>query len=593
MGEHWELLHREEDIEQLHEEKLPAAAAGGWTGQTVYRRKDGELVLTNHSLSYTADDELISVVQDITDDERRRRELLEAKRFESMVNAVTEYAVFMLDTEGRVVTWNDGAEPITGYTESEIVGEHVSRFYPPEAVENGKPEALLEEALTTGSATDEGWRVRKDETRFWAHVVITPVYGEDGTHEGFAKVTRDMTERRAREDELEAQRSSLAAANRMNEILRDILRGIVQDSSQADIERGVCERLIAEETYLFAGTGDVTGDGSIDVRLTRGIDVDAAQYVFDHVSMADPVRTAVEEGTVAVQHIDRAAVDIDHDLVDAIRSLVYVPLTYRETTYGVVALCSGTVSQLTDSERSALEDIGTAAGYGIHAVETERLLQADGVVELVFETTATDDPLISLAGTGTATLDRLVPIGDQQHLIYLTLTGVDPTERAETAASSPFVEEVTVVHRDDDGTGGVVALTVAGTLLNHLADVGGKVHTVDVADGRGRVVADVSPAADVGRLVDDVTSAFPESQFVSKRQVARPVKQTRAVAETIESQLTERQLAALQAAYYGGYFERPRQQTAEDVAETMGISASTFHQHLRIALETVLTELFE
>jgi predicted DNA binding protein len=80
---------------------------------------------------------------------------------------------------------------------------------------------------------------------------------------------------------------------------------------------------------------------------------------------------------------------------------------------------------------------------------------------------------------------------------------------------------------------------------------------------------------------------------VSKRKVARPVKRTRAVAETVESRLTERQLSALQAAYHGGYFERPRRQTAEDVAETMGISASTFHQHLRIALETVLTELFD
>jgi PAS domain S-box-containing protein len=592
IGEHWERLHREEDVEEMYAEKLPVAAEGGWTGRTVYRRKDGELVLANHSLSYTDDEELVSVAQDITDDERRRRELLEAKRFESMVNAVTEYAVFMLDTEGRVVTWNDGAEAIKGYAESEVLGEDVSLFYPPEA-DADAPDALLDEALAAGTATEEGWRVRRNGQRFWAHVVVTPVYGEDGTHQGFAKVTRDMTERRAREDELEAQRSSLAAADRMNEILRDILRGIVQDSSQADIERGVCERLIAEERYLFAGVGDVTAHGSLDVRLAHGIDVDAAQYVFDHISAATTVEEAVERGTVEVQHVDREAVDLDHDLVDAIRSIVYIPLTYRETTYGVVALCSGTVSQLTDTERSALEDVGTAAGYGIHAVETERLLQADGVVELVFETTADDDPLIELTGDGTAALDRLVPVGDQQHLLYLSLTGVDPAERAEAVASSPAVEEATVVHRDDDGDGGVVALTVTGTLLSQLADVGGKVHTTDVSDGRLRVVADVSPATDVGRLVEDVRSAFPESQFVSKRQVARPVKQTRAVAETVESQLTERQLAALQAAYHGGYFERPRRQTAEDVAETMGISASTFHQHLRIALETVLTELFD
>jgi PAS domain S-box-containing protein len=593
LGSHWERLYREEDRQQVYDEQLPAAADGGWTGQTVYQRKDGDLVLANHSLSYTEDGELISVAQDITDDERRRKELLEAKRFESLVTAVTEYAVFMLDTDGDIVTWNEGAEAIEGYTEREALGEHVSLFYTPEDVAAGVPERLLDEALESGDVEEEGWRVRRDGQRFWAHVVVTPVFDDDGTHQGFAFVTRDMTERRARENELEAQRASLAAANRMNEVLRDILRRIVHDSSRRDIEQDVCDRLTGDGPYLFAASVDCTDDEGFDVRLASGLGADAAGYVFEHVTSRDVARRACEQRSVEVQHVDSAAVDLDHDIATAIRSVVCVPLTYRETTYSLVLLCSTTASGLTDDERGALADIGTAAGYGIHAVETEHLLQADGVVELVLETTDPDDPLVELGnGEGTARLDRLVPLDEQQYLVYVTLEGTAPTDRVAAVAPNPAVEEVTVVH-DHGEEGGVVALTVTDALVSDLASRGTKVHTMKASDGRLRVMVDVSPNADVGRLLDGVRSAFPDSGLVSKRQVARPVKRTRAVAETVESRLTQRQLSALQAAYHGGYFERPRRQTAEDVAETMGISASTFHQHLRIALETVLTELFD
>jgi PAS domain S-box-containing protein len=593
LGQHWELLYREEDREHVYEEQLPAATDGGWTGRTVFRRKDGDLVLTNHSLSYTDEGELISVAQDITDDERRRRELLETRRFESLVRAVTEYAVCMLDTEGRVVTWNEGAGEITGYSEEAITGEHVSRLHTTEAVATGLVDDLLSEALATGRAEDQGWRVRNDDRRFWAHDVVTPVYDDDGTHQGFALVTRDMTERRAREQELTSQRESLAAANRMNAVLRDVLRRMVHDSSRTDIERDVCDRLTAEGPYAFAASCDY-GAGGLAVRLSSGIDAEAAEYVFDHVATNAAVGRAVDGGTVEVQHVDSEAIDLDHELGAAIRSVVYVPVTYRDTTYGVVALCSTSASHLTDGERDALEDVGAAAGYGIHAVETERLLQADGVVELVFETSDADDPLVGLVSAGgTAQLDRLLPVDDGQYLVYATLDGVSPAGAITAVASNPAVVDATAVHEDDDGDGGVVALTVSESLVGHLADAGAKVHTTDGSDGSLRVVVDVSPTADIGRLVDGAVEAFAGTRLVSKRQVARPVKRTRAVAETVESRLTERQLSALQAAYHGGYFERPRRQTAEDVAETMGISASTFHQHLRIALETVLTELFD
>src|SRR5437588_715433 len=105
---------------------------------------------------------------------------------------IRDYAIFMLDPTGHVVSWNAGAERIKGYTEVEIRGTHFSVFYPAEDIAAGRPEHNLEIALLEGRVEDEGWRVRKDGTRFWANVVITALYGENHRLRGFAKVTRDM-----------------------------------------------------------------------------------------------------------------------------------------------------------------------------------------------------------------------------------------------------------------------------------------------------------------------------------------------------------------------------------------------------------------
>src|SRR4051812_38771637 len=115
--------------------------------------------------------------------------------FRLLVESVKDYAIFMLDPTGHVLTWNRGAERIKGYAPAEIVGEHFSRFYLDEEVRSGKCERGLEIAASDGRFEEEGWRVRKDGTKFWANVVISAVRASDDTLLGFAKVTRDLTER--------------------------------------------------------------------------------------------------------------------------------------------------------------------------------------------------------------------------------------------------------------------------------------------------------------------------------------------------------------------------------------------------------------
>ena len=151
-----------------------------------------------------------------------------ADLFRLLVNAVTDYALYMLDTTGRVVSWNAGAQRFKGYTADEIIGHHFSRFYTEEDVRAGLPTQVLETAAREGRFEAEGWRRRKDGTRFWAHVVIDPIRDPSGRLLGFAKITRDLTERRENERRLVEAREALFQSQKM-EAIGQLTGGMAHD----------------------------------------------------------------------------------------------------------------------------------------------------------------------------------------------------------------------------------------------------------------------------------------------------------------------------------------------------------------------------
>jgi PAS domain S-box-containing protein len=121
--------------------------------------------------------------------------------FRLLFESIQDYAIFIMTPEGIVTTWNAGAEMMKGYRADEIVGQSFSRFYLPSDIEAGKPRMLLSHAARAGRATDEGWRVRKDGSHFWASIVITALYDRKGELQGYAKTTQDITERKQMEDD--------------------------------------------------------------------------------------------------------------------------------------------------------------------------------------------------------------------------------------------------------------------------------------------------------------------------------------------------------------------------------------------------------
>ncbi|HWW19546.1 MAG TPA: PAS domain S-box protein [Steroidobacteraceae bacterium] len=193
----------------LPERELSIASQTGRFEDEGWRvRKDGSKFWADVVVTALRDEqrELIGfakVTRDLTE-RRRTEEALRhnEERFRSLIEGVKDYAIFMLDTKGFVSTWNAGAKQINGYEASEIIGSHFSRFYPPEALKRGLPEHELRTATVDGRFEDEGWRLRKDGSRFWANVIITAMRDASGTLTGFSKITRDLTLRKAQEERL-------------------------------------------------------------------------------------------------------------------------------------------------------------------------------------------------------------------------------------------------------------------------------------------------------------------------------------------------------------------------------------------------------
>ncbi len=207
-GLNWRTITPEE-YRPLDDERLGDVLASGATEpfEKEYIRKDGSRVsvLVGMALLEEYRDRGVCFALDLTEREREEERRKSEERFRLMVESAEDYAILMLDPEGCVSSWNQGAERIKGYTEEEIVGQHFSRFYTEEDIERDWPGHDLRVAASEGQFENEGWRVRKDGSRFWASVVITALRDEAGELRGFSKVTRDITERKQAEERIRQQ----------------------------------------------------------------------------------------------------------------------------------------------------------------------------------------------------------------------------------------------------------------------------------------------------------------------------------------------------------------------------------------------------
>lgn len=236
IGQHFSTFYTEEDRAAGVPERALAHATeiGSYEAEGWRLRKDGSRFWTHGVLDAIRDPQgtllgFAKITRDLTERREAQLALTESQeQFRRLVLNVTDYAIYRLDEKGMVTSWNLGAERIKGYTADEIVGKHFSQFYPEEERLRGTPEMGLETARTVGHFQSEGWRLRKDGSRFWASVVIDAIHDDDGAVIGFAKITRDVTERMEQQKRLDQAREELFQAQKV-EAIGQLTGGVAHD----------------------------------------------------------------------------------------------------------------------------------------------------------------------------------------------------------------------------------------------------------------------------------------------------------------------------------------------------------------------------
>ncbi len=277
IGEHFSRFYTtEERAQEIPRIALETAKREGRFEAEGWRvRKDGSRFWANVVIDPIRDSSgtligFAKVTRDLTDRRAAELELRQSEeRFRLLVQSVTDYAIFMLSPEGRVSSWNPGAERFKGYSADEIIGEHFSRFYTEEDRAAGIPDKALETARREGRFEAEGWRVRKDGSRFLASVIIDPIHNDDGELIGFAKVTRDLTEKRAIEEQLRQSQKMEAVGQLTGGIAHDfnnLLTGISGSLEMMQI-RMAQGRTAEFDRYFMAAQGAVRRASALTHRL--------------------------------------------------------------------------------------------------------------------------------------------------------------------------------------------------------------------------------------------------------------------------------------------------------------------------------------
>ena len=394
IGKHFSIFYPRERVEEGFPdyELREAARVGRFEDEGWRVRKDGTRFWANVVITALHDPSgrlvgYAKVTRDLTERRMAEEALRESEeRFRLIVQGVKDYAIFMLDPTGHITTWNVGAQRIKGYTADEIIGKHFSIFYPPEVAATGHPEHELEIAKEKGVYEEEGWRVRKDGSRFWANVVITALRREDGSLAGFTKVTRDLTERRAAEQRsLEAARQiaaeevarEIAEKNReRTEQLQQLTAALSAAHNVQQIAQVIFDKALPAVGAEAGAIGLLDASGErIRVAGDRGFgQVPAALRavgVRDHYPMSDALRTG--EPIIIRSRAERNERYPNlSDLLEPFAASAIWPLSARGRVVG--ALSVHTNKELDDDSISFMESFAQQAAQ---ALERAMLYQAE------------------------------------------------------------------------------------------------------------------------------------------------------------------------------------------------------------------------
>ena len=496
---------------------------------------------------------------------------------------------------------NEAFERVTGYPTDYVRGRNCRFLQGPDT--DPATVAEMRQAIEREEPVTVVVRnYRKDGSPFWNEVTIAPIYDDDGELVHYVGFQSDVSERerakRTAEKRAEALREERVALERVlervNGVLSDVGRALVEENDRGAIERRVCETVVSARGYGAAWIAGTNAPGTrIQLHESAGLLSDAeTDWAVDQ--LPDAVERAIESGRVEGSSLEPGSVDEVGLNPIGCRRVVVVPLVYGQTTYGVLAVYSEDAESLDRREEVLFESIGRMVASGLNAVETTRILTVDRVTELVFEI---QDPSFPLSAVADMLDDSVEYVGltegvsaDEHHL-YLTVAGsggVDP----EVLTDLPFVEDVRKIA--DRGEDYAFAIVLEGTTpFVELADYGATVQSISADRDSAKLVVHSPPEHDHDALLKFLESEYVSVELRSKRDRERRDRTAHEFVSEVESTLSERQYTALKTAHLNGYFEWPRPVDGTELADSMNISRQTFHQHLRLAQRKLVGAFFE
>ncbi|MCO8243523.1 MULTISPECIES: PAS domain S-box protein [unclassified Haladaptatus] len=621
-GMHLADLHPTKQPEQyatrLHEYSENGGDNGDATGTSGHERTrhivrdDGTHIPVEVSTGVTdlADKTVVQgIFRDVSGRQERKEELRRERDLTERILETSPIAIGVFTPDRRLVRANEQVAAILG----EPIEQLLSRpslddftLYDSENRPIDPRDAIMAEVIETGSAAYDYEAIleRADGERLWVSLSAAPLRSPDGELEYLVLVGEDISERKEREAALERHRDRLDTLNRINRLIREINQTLVRTTTREEIETSVCERLAASDLYQDAFIGERSlPNGGIEPRTGANLD---ANY-FDLLAETDTVETSTGGAAEAISTQEPQLITSiqsdplfpdslrDEALSRGYRSVLCIPLVYRETTYGVLVLHSSRSDAFSERERAVFQELGKTIGHAIHAAESKKLLHTDSRYELTFDLTETTAFFVTASADlqCSITLEDLVPSTDRELLYYITLENAPADAFLEMTRRQSIVKKARCIREEPEQSLLEIVFVGASTSPQVLIERGARIKHAKVIEGSGSIVAEAPADADIRVLTDAVQSIYPNARLTTKREVKRSLSSFGRRQMHLTDQLTDRQQAALTAAYNAGFFEWPRESTGEAVADSLAVSAPTFHQHLRASERKLLQVLFE
>ncbi|GAA0238759.1 PAS domain S-box protein [Haladaptatus pallidirubidus] len=549
------------------------------------------------------------IFRDISDREERKKELRHERDLTERILETSPIAIGVFTPDRQLVRANEQVAEILGVSVNQLMRlpslYNDFTLYDSENRPIDPNDGLLAEVIDTGLPVYDYEAVleRADEERCWISLNAAPLWSPDGELEYIILVGEDISDRKEREEAIEQHRDHLKTLNRINRLIREVNQTLVRTTTRNEIETSVCERLAASDLYQDAFIGERSlPSGGIEPRTGANMN----GIYFDLLDEADSAETSTGGAAEAIRTQELQLIrSIESDprfpdllreeaLANGYRSVLCVPLVYGETTYGVLVVHASRSDAFSEREQAVFEELSETIGYAIHAAESKKLLHTDSHYELTFDLTETTAFFITASADlqCSITLEDLVPSTNKELLYYITLENAPVDSFLEMARQQSIVKKARCISAESESSLLEIVFVGASTSPQVLIERGARIKHAKVTEGTGSFVAEAPADADIRALTDAVQSIHPNAHLTMKQEIKRSLPPLRRQHARITHQLTDRQQASLTAAYNAGFFEWPRESTGEEVANSLGVSAPTFHQHLRASERKLLAAFF-